>query len=217
MRPSAEPPMPMSTSIETCGSAAMSAPPMSPPLRSSTRAPALRTSAMSFRCRSRSRMKTTRSRMSLPLARATAARVQPGGASRASGPMASATERSTTSLSRYTAGPGRHMAPRGARAATESAPDLPSATRVAPSMALISTSSSGPSPVPTSAPVLRGDASPVRPSSSDTMRPRMGSRFRAAVMASWAAWSAATASPRPIQRLAARAPFSVTRTRPSPG
>ena len=75
------------------------------------------------------------------------------------------------------------MVPRGARAATATAPGWPSATSVAPSMAFSSTSSSGPSPVPTALPLSRGDCWCTRPSSPQTMRPRMGNRLRAAAMA----------------------------------
>jgi hypothetical protein len=84
-------------------------------------------------------------------------------------------------------------------------------------MAFTSTSSSGPSPVPTSIPLSSGEVARRRPSSPLTMRPRMGSRFSERAMASCAAWSAASRSPRPIQREAASAADSVTRTSPSPG
>jgi hypothetical protein len=79
------------------------------------------------------------------------------------------------------------MVPLGDRAATATAPGWPWATRLAPSMALSSTSSSGPVPVPMTAPLSRGVWLPTRPSSPQMMVPRMGSRLMAAAMASWAA------------------------------
>src|SRR5205823_3416470 len=107
--------------------------------------------------------------------------------------------------------PGKSIVPRSATAITAMAPVCPSAVSRVPSSGSTATSTSGPSPFPTSSPLKSIGASSFSPSPITTT-PRIETLSRTKRIASTAAWSALSFSPRPIQRAAAIAPASVTRT-----
>ena len=96
-------------------------------------------------------------------------------------------------------------------AMTASAWEPPLAVMVVPSSGSSAMSIFGPLPLPTSSPIYSIGASSRSPSPITTL-PSMFRLFSALRMASTAAWSAAFSSPRPIQRDAASAAASVTRT-----
>src|SRR5438067_8472776 len=87
----------------------------------------------------------------------------------------------------------------------------PSAVSRVPSSGSTATSTSGPSPFPTSSPLKSIGALSFSPSPITTT-PRIATLSRTKRIASTAAWSASSLSPRPIQRAAAIAAASVTRT-----
>src|SRR3954467_12269872 len=103
------------------------------------------------------------------------------------------------------------MEPRSATAMTAFAFGWPSAVSRVPSSGSTATSTSGPSPFPTCSPLQSIGASSFSPSPITTT-PRIETLSRTKRIASTAAWSALSFSPRPIQRAAAMAPASVTRT-----
>ena len=88
---------------------------------------------------------------------------------------------------------------------------IPSAHRRVPSSGSTATSTSGGLPSPISSPLWSIGASSFSPSPITTT-PSMWIVWSTACMPSTAAWSAASLSPRPIQRALARAAASVTRT-----
>src|SRR5271168_3280736 len=104
------------------------------------------------------------------------------------------------------------MAPRSATAMTARAPPRPCAVSVVPSMGSTAMSVSGGVPSPIFSPLNSIGALSFSPSPMTTI-PSMGTLDRTVRMASTAAASAPSLSPRPIQRLAAIAAASVTRTR----
>src|SRR5882757_5248698 len=103
------------------------------------------------------------------------------------------------------------MAPRSATASTASAFGMPLLINVVPSIGSTATSTSGPSPFPTSSPLKSIGASSFSPSPITTT-PRIRTVSSTTRIASTAAASADSFSPRPIQRAAPIAPASVTRT-----
>ena len=96
-------------------------------------------------------------------------------------------------------------------AMTASALDPPLAVMVVPSSGSSAISIFGPLPLPTFSPMNSIGASSRSPSPITTV-PSIDMLLSAVRMASTAAWSAAFSSPRPIQRDAASAAASVTRT-----
>src|SRR5215217_8060675 len=88
---------------------------------------------------------------------------------------------------------------------------MPSAHRRVPSSGSTAMSTLGSEPSPTSSPLASIGASSFSPSPITTM-PSMWIVWSTACMPSTAAWSAASLSPRPIQRALASAAASVTRT-----
>src|SRR5687768_13131078 len=103
------------------------------------------------------------------------------------------------------------MAPRSARAMTEMALGRPSEVSVVPSMGSTAMSTLGSAPSPMCSPLKSMGASSFSPSPMTTI-PSMEMVLSTSRMASTAAPSAASLSPRPIQRPAAMAAASVTRT-----
>src|SRR5918995_1619008 len=108
-------------------------------------------------------------------------------------------------------GPGSNIEPRSASAITASALGIPSAHRRVPSRGSTAMSTSGGVPSPICSPLWSIGASSFSPSPITTT-PSMWIVCRTACMPSTAAWSAASLSPRPIQRAQPRAAASVTRT-----
>ncbi len=104
------------------------------------------------------------------------------------------------------------MAPRSATAMTARAPPRPWAVSVVPSMGSTAMSVSGGVPSPIFSPLKSIGALSFSPSPITTI-PSIGTLESTVRMASTAAPSAPSLSPRPIQRLAAMAAASVTRTR----
>ena len=104
------------------------------------------------------------------------------------------------------------MAPRSATAITASAPPRPCAVSVVPSIGSTAMSVSGGVPSPIFSPLNSIGALSFSPSPMTTM-PSIGTVESTVRMASTAAPSAPSLSPRPIQRLAAIAAASVVRTR----
>ena len=103
------------------------------------------------------------------------------------------------------------MVPRSLTAITARALPRPLAVSVVPSTGSTAMSVAGPEPSPTNSPLNSMGASSFSPSPITTM-PSMGTLWRVIRMASTAAPSAPSLSPRPIQREAAMAAASVTRT-----
>src|ERR1700736_2917515 len=103
------------------------------------------------------------------------------------------------------------MAPRSATASTEIAFGRPLLISVVPSIGSTAKSHSGPSPLPTSSPLYSIGAWSFSPSPITTT-PRIDTVLTSSRMASTAAPSPPSLSPRPTQRPAAMAPASVTRT-----
>ena len=103
------------------------------------------------------------------------------------------------------------MVPRSLTAMTAMALPRPLAVRVVPSMGSTAMSVAGPWPSPTDSPLNSMGASSFSPSPMTTM-PSMGTLPSVMRMASTAAPSAPSLSPRPIHRDAAMAAASVTRT-----
>ena len=104
------------------------------------------------------------------------------------------------------------MAPRSATAITASAPPRPCAVRVVPSIGSTAMSVSGGVPSPIFSPLKSIGALSFSPSPMTTI-PSIGTLASTVRIASTAAPSAPSLSPRPIQRLAAMAAASVVRTR----
>ena len=104
------------------------------------------------------------------------------------------------------------MAPRSATAMTARAPPRPWAVSVVPSIGSTAMSVSGGVPSPIFSPLKSMGALSFSPSPMTTI-PSIGTLESTVRMASTAAPSAPSLSPRPIQRLAAMAAASVTRTR----
>src|SRR5262245_26566451 len=208
MTPSGVPPTPISRSTPLPPRAAAIAGATSPSRIRFTFAPASRSSRIRPSCRSRSSTTTDTSVGRTPLASATASTFSVGDAlmsiaSIASGPHAI--------LSMYTAAPGKNIVPRSATAITAIALVWPSAVSRVPSSGSTATSTCGPMPVPTVSPLNSIGASSFSPSPITTT-PSIETVSIISRIASTAAWSAATLSPRPTQRPAARAAASVTRT-----
>src|SRR4051794_27114568 len=103
------------------------------------------------------------------------------------------------------------MVPRSASAITAIAFGCPSAVRRVPSRGSTATSTCGPWPLPTDSPLKSIGASSFSPSPITTT-PSMETVSSISRIASTAAWSALSFSPRPIQRAAPIAAASVTRT-----
>src|SRR5919108_717102 len=121
-------------------------------------------------------------------------------------------KRSPTAIfSMYTIGPGSNIAPRSASAITEIAFGLPNAHRRVPSSGSTAMSTCGGLPSPITSPLWSIGASSFSPSPITTI-PSMWIVCSTACMPSTAAWSAASLSPRPIQRALPSAAASVTRT-----
>src|SRR3954447_8756606 len=208
MTPSGVPPMPKSTSAPDSGHAVEMAPATSPSGIRRMRAPAARTSAMSSLWRSRSRMTAVRSRTSRPTALATCSRFSVGDRLMSMAPAASGP---TAIFSMYTHGPGLNMVPRSLMAITASAFPRPSEVSVVPSMGSTAMSTAGGVPSPICSPLKSIGASSFLPSPMTTM-PSIATVDSTTRMASTAAPSAPSLSPRPIHRDAANAAASVTRT-----
>src|SRR5580693_3601121 len=104
------------------------------------------------------------------------------------------------------------MAPRSATAMTARAPPRPCAVSVVPSMGSTAMSVIGGVPSPIFSPLKSIGALSFSPSPMTTI-PSIGTLERTVRIASTAAPSAPSLSPRPIHRLAASAAASVTRTR----
>ena len=184
------------------------APATSPSWMRRTRAPAARTSRIRSAWRSRSRITAVTSRIDSPFAFATASRFAFGGAS---GSMTAAASAPTASFSMYTHGPGSNIVPRSLTPMTESALPRPCAVGVVPSRGSTAMSVSGGVPSPMRSPLKSIGASSFSPSPMITM-PSIGTLGSTVRMAATAAPSAPFLSPRPIQRAAAIAAASVTRT-----
>ncbi len=103
------------------------------------------------------------------------------------------------------------MVPRSLTAITARALPRPLAVSVVPSTGSTAMSVAGPSPSPTDSPLNSIGASSFSPSPMTTM-PSIGTLCSVMRMASTAAPSAPSLSPRPIHRDAAMAAASVTRT-----
>ena len=108
-------------------------------------------------------------------------------------------------------GPGLNMLPRSAKATVASELALPSASRRVPSIGSTAISIRGSCPVPSTSPLYSMGASSFSPSPITTM-PSISTEFSTSRMASTAARSPPTLSPRPMKRPAASAAASVTRT-----
>src|SRR5215211_2200657 len=173
-----------------------------------TRAPASRSSPIRSSWRSRSRTTTSMSRTRTPLASATALTFSVGAALMS---IASIPSGPTAIFSMYKAAPGKNIVPRSATAITAIALGWPSAQRRVPSSGSTATSTSGPLPLPTSSPLKSIGASSFSPSPITTM-PAIEIVSSIARIASTAASSALSFSPRPTHRPHAIAAFSVTRT-----
>src|SRR5581483_5108141 len=125
--------------------------------------------------------------------------------------IASAPSGPTAILSMYTAAPGKNIVPRSASAITAIAFGAPFAVSRVPSSGSTATSTSGPAPLPTCSPLNSIGAWSFSPSPITTT-PFIATVSSISRIASTAAWSAASLSPRPTQRAAAIAAASVTRT-----
>ena len=181
---------------------------MSPSLMSRMRAPVVRTSAMRSLWRSRSKIITVSSLSDFFMALATSLRFLVGETLRS---IAVAASGPTAIFSMYTHGPGLNMEPRSETAITEIAFPRPIAVSVVPSIGSTATSASGFEPFPTRSPLYSMGASSFSPSPMTTI-PSMLTVSSTLRIASTAAPSAASLSPRPTQREAASAADSVTRT-----
>ena len=111
----------------------------------------------------------------------------------------------------YTHGPGSNIVPRGERAITESALGIPRAVSVVPSSGSTAMSTAGGEPSPMRSPLKSIGALSFSPSPITTT-PSMWTLSSMCRIASTAAASAASLSPRPIIRAAPSAAASVTRT-----
>ena len=111
----------------------------------------------------------------------------------------------------YTHGPGSNIVPRGDSAITDSALGIPRAVSVVPSSGSTAMSTSGAEPSPIRSPLKSIGALSFSPSPITTVPSivTLSSMWR---IASTAAASAASLSPRPIMRAAPSAAASVTRT-----
>src|SRR5439155_6780618 len=106
---------------------------------------------------------------------------------------------------------GKNIVPRSASAITTIAFGWPFAVSRVPSRGSTATSTPGPWPLPTCSPLKSIGASSFSPSPITTT-PSISTVSSISRIASTAAWSAASLSPRPTQRPAAIAAASVTRT-----
>src|SRR5215831_9642834 len=196
----------MSTPVPPCAAAIAGA--TSPSRMRFTFAPASRSSAISASCRSRSSTTTEISRGVTPFASATARMFSVGDALMSTTSMPCGP---TAIFSMYTAASGKNIVPRSASAITAIAFGWPSAVSRVPSSGSTATSTSGPVPSPTRSPLKSIGASSFSPSPMTTT-PSIETESSIARIASTAAWSAASLSPRPTQRPAPIAADSVTRT-----
>src|SRR2546425_13228276 len=196
----------MSTPVPLCAAAIAGA--TSPSRMRCTFAPASRNSAISASCRSRSRTTTAISLVETPFALATAFTFSVGDALMSTTSMPCGP---TAIFSMYTAAPGKNIVPRSATAMTAIAFGWPSAVRRVPSSGSTATSTCGPSPLPISSPLKSIGASSFSPSPMTTT-PSIETVSSMSRIASPAAWSALSLSPRPIHRAAPIAAASVTRT-----
>ena len=211
MTPSGVPPMPKRTSAPESGHAVEMAPATSPSGMSRMRAPASRTSAIRSSWRSRSRITTVISEMSTRLVRATATEVLAGAQGdvdhpdqiRADGDLLHVDARSGI----------EHGALLGQRRCTASALPRPLRGQRGAVDRVDGDVDGGRRPVADPLAVVQASAlRPSRPHRSRRRRP-WARVPRTRRMASTAAPSAPSLSPRPIQRAAASAAASVTRTR----
>src|SRR6266581_6432428 len=196
----------MSTPVPGCAAAIAGA--TSPSRIKFTFAPASRSSAIRSLWRSRSSTTTEISRVETLFVFATACTFSVGDAliSTTSIPCGP-----TAIFSMYTAAPGKNIEPRSATAITAIAFGWPSAVRRVPSSGSTATSTSAPLPLPTSSPLKSIGASSFSPSPMTTT-PSIETVSSIRRIASTAAWSALSLSPRPIHRAAPIAAASVTRT-----
>ncbi len=111
----------------------------------------------------------------------------------------------------YTIGPGLNIDPRSDSAITEIALGIPSAVSRVPSSGSTAMSTSGGVPSPICSPLNSIGALSFSPSPITTM-PSIETESSTCRIASTAAWSAPSLSPRPTMRAAASAAASVTRT-----
>ena len=125
--------------------------------------------------------------------------------------MAPAASGPTAILSMYTHGLGSNIEPRSLTAMTDRAFPHPAAVRAVPSRGSTAMSVIGGVPSPICSPLKSMGASSFSPSPITTT-PSMGTVCSTMRMASTAAWSAPSLSPRPIHLEAAMAAASVTRT-----
>ena len=211
MTPSGAPPVPITAWTPVPETAHEIAADRSPSPISLIRAPAARTSAISASCRGRSRMTTVMSEMRRPSALAIRPRFSVGDSRMSTAPAATGP---THSFSMYVS--GAWVRPPASEAArTVIAPAWPWATRLVPSSGSTAMSTRGTSsrsaPVrPTRSPMYSIGASSRSPSPM-TIRPAKSISSIVARIASVAAASAASFSPRPMNRADSMAAASVTR------
>src|SRR3954465_2310361 len=208
MTPSGVPPMPIIRSTEEPCRAAAIAGATSPSVMMLTFAPASRRPAIRSAFRSRSRTTTVMSVGFAPFAAAARSTFSCGEAVMST---TSATSGPAAILSMYKAAPGKNIVPRSATAMTAIAFGWPTDVRRVPSSGSTATSTSGELPLPTSSPLKSIGALSFSPSPMTTT-PFIETVSSIERIASTAAWSAASLSPRPTHRAQLSAADSVTRT-----